>query len=90
MLASVSLSYSDSAVGTALVVEAAAFETAICRGTRGWISEGAEGPDELENNEPPRSGFLLEARDLSTSAIRIKLYGSRLGCFKTYHRCVFL
>ena len=67
LLGSVSLSYSESAVGTALRVVAAALETAICRGTRGSISEGAEGPDEPENREPPSKGFLLEERVLSSS-----------------------
>lgn len=68
LLGSVSLSYSESAVGTALRVVAAALETAICRGTRGSISEGAEGPDEPEKREPPSKGFLLEERVLSSSA----------------------
>lgn len=67
LVGSVSLSYSESAVGTALRVVAAALETAICRGTRGSISEGAEGPDEPEKSEPPSKGFLLEERVLSSS-----------------------
>lgn len=68
LLGSVSLSYSVSAVGTALRVVAAALETAIWRGTRGTISEGAEGPEELEKREPPSRGFLFEDRVLSSSA----------------------
>ena len=68
LLGSVSLSYSESAVGTALRVVAAALETAICKGTRGSISDGAEGPDEPENRDPPSNGFLLEERVLSSSA----------------------
>ena len=68
LLGSVSLSYSESAVGTALRVVAAALETAICKGTRGSISEGAEGPDEPEKREPPSNGFLVEERVLSSSA----------------------
>ena len=54
-------------MGTALRVVAAALETAIWRGTRGSISKGAEGPDEPEKREPPRRGFLLEERVLSSS-----------------------
>lgn len=49
------------------MVKAAALETAICRGTRGSISEGAEGPDEPEKRDPPR-GFLPDDRVLSSSA----------------------
>ena len=49
-----------------MAVVAAAFERAIWRGTRGWISDGAEGPEELEKREPPRV-FLLEDVDLSRS-----------------------
>ena len=71
LLGSVSLSYSESAVGTALRVVAAALETAICKGTRGSISDGGEGPDEPEKREPPSRGFLLEERVLSSSADRI-------------------
>lgn len=67
LLGSLSLSYSASAVGTALVVVAAALDTAIWRETRGWISGGAEGPEELPKREPPRRGFLFEERDLSSS-----------------------
>ena len=67
LLGSVSFSYSASAVGTALAVVAEAFESAIWSGTRGCISEGAEGPEELEKREPPSAGFLLEDRDLSSS-----------------------
>ena len=68
LLGSLSFSYSVSAVGTALVVVATAFETAIWRGTRGWISDGAEGPEEPPKREPPRRGFLFDERDLSNSA----------------------
>lgn len=71
LLGSLSLSYSLSAVGTALVVVATALETAIWRGTRGWISGGADGPEEPPNKEPPRSGFLFEERDLSSSEKRV-------------------
>ena len=69
LLGSLSLSYSVSAVGTALVVVAAALDTAIWRETRGWISGGAEGPGELPKREPPRRGFLFEERDLSSSKV---------------------
>lgn len=68
LLWSVSLSYSESAVGKALSVVAVALDTAICKGTRGSISEGAEGPDEPEKRDPPSRGFLLEERVLSSSA----------------------
>ena len=68
LLGSVSLSYSESAVGTALVVDATAFETAICNATRGWISGGADGPEELENKDPPSRGFFLPALSMSVYA----------------------
>ncbi len=45
-----------------------AFVTAIWSDTSGWISDGAEGPEELENRDPPSRGFLPEERDLSSSA----------------------
>lgn len=67
LLGSVSLSYSTSAVAAALLADATAFETEIWRGTRGWISLGADGPEELEKREPPSNGFLPEERDLSSS-----------------------
>lgn len=73
LLGSVSLSYSLFAVAARPVVEATALETAIWRGTRGWISKGAAGPEELENSEPPSSGFLPEERDLSSSSIRASI-----------------
>ncbi len=69
LLGSVSLSYSISAVDVAPLEEVIAFETAICSATSGCSSGGAEGPDELANMEPPRRGFLLEERDLSSSAV---------------------
>ena len=65
LLGSVSLSYSLSAVGTALAVVAVALETAIWRETRGWSSVGAEGPVELEKREPPSRGFFLPALSIS-------------------------
>ena len=74
LLGSVSLSYSLSAVGTALRVVAAALETAIWRGTRGTISGGAEGPEELEKREPPSRGFLFEDRVLSSSADALAVF----------------
>ena len=69
LLGSVSFSYSESAVGTALVVEATALETAICSVTRGWISGGADGPDELENNDPPSRGFFLPTLSISVHVL---------------------
>lgn len=79
LLGSVSFSYSESAVGTALRVVAAALETATCKGTRGSISDGAEGPDEPEKRDPPR-GFLLEERVLSSSAniLAVSRFGGSL------------
>ncbi len=44
-----------------------AFETEIWRGTSGWISVGAVGPEELEKRELPSKGFLPEERVLSSS-----------------------
>lgn len=63
---SLSLPYSDSAVGMMVVDAAVAFVRADCRGIRGWSSGGAE-VEELEKREPPRAGFLEEERDLSRS-----------------------
>ena len=67
LLGSVSLSYSMSAVAVAVLAVATAFDTDICKGTSGWISVGAAGPEELENSDPPSKGFLLKERDLSSS-----------------------
>ena len=39
-----------------------AFERATWSETSGWISDGAEGPEELEKREPPKV-FLLEEVD---------------------------
>lgn len=82
LLGSVSLSYSESAVGTELSVVAAAFETAICKGTRGSISEGAEGPDEPEKRDPPSRGFLLDERVLSSSVSRQWSSSFEEGCLR--------
>lgn len=65
---SVSLSYSRFAAEAAPVAATTALETAIWKGKIGWSSKGAEGPDGLENSDPPRSGFLPDERDLSSSA----------------------
>ena len=61
------------AVAAKPMVEATAFDTAIWRGTRGWISAGAAGPEELENREPPSKDFLPEERDLSSSSMRASI-----------------
>lgn len=67
LVGSVSLSYSTSAVEVAPLEEAIALDTAICSATTGCSSSGA---DELEKMEPPRRGFLLDERDLSSSIIQ--------------------
>ena len=67
LLGSVSLSYSASATGTAFVVVTEALDSWICCETIGWISGGAEGPEELEKRDPPRAGFFNEERDRSRS-----------------------
>ena len=69
LLGSVSFSYSESDVGTALVVVATALETAIWSETTGWISGGAEGPDELEKRDPPSSGFFFPALSRSVAGL---------------------
>jgi len=45
---------------------------AVCIGTRGWISGGADVVLEAENREPPSKDFLLEERDLSSS-VRVSI-----------------
>lgn len=68
LLGSVSFSYSISAVATAVLEDAIAFEMEICKGTSGWISSGADGP-EAEKREFPSKGFLVVERDLSSSGV---------------------
>lgn len=68
LLGSVSFSYSISAVAAAVLEDAIAFEMEIWRGTRGWISIGADGP-EAEKRELPSKGFLVVERDLSSSGV---------------------
>ena len=67
LLGSVSLSNSTFAVAAEVLDDAMAFETEIWRGTSGWISVGAVGPEELEKRELPSKGFLPEERVLSSS-----------------------
>ena len=67
VLGSMSFSYSMLAVEPVLLTARVALETAICNGTIGWSSAGAEGPDELLKRDPPSKGFLPEERDLSMS-----------------------
>lgn len=45
------------------------FDNDTWRGTRGWSSEGVEGPEELEKKEPPSKGFFPLDLDLSSSEI---------------------
>ena len=73
LLGSFNFSYSEFAVAARPFMDAAAFETATCRGTRGWISSGADGPDALAKREPPSRGFLLDERDLSSSSMRASI-----------------
>ena len=89
LLGSVSFSYSESAVGTAEVVEAVALETAIWRDTRGWISGGAEGPEELENREPPIRGFFLPALSMSRCMLA-EGFGVWIDSFGSHRQCGLL
>lgn len=68
LLGSVSFSYSISAVAAAVLEDAIAFEMEIWRGTSGWISSGADGP-EAEKRELPSKGFLVVERDFSSSGV---------------------